>query len=622
MARCFQRALTGKCKDWTESCPVACGVCEVCATHPQHEEYLMMRQLASASAATIETAAMVQGDTSPPKETIMPSSSSSLCHGECCSRALHRNRTCAYFNLLFRDRGFYYLSDEVGNASQTLTDSYSVFINLHFRNGHVGPARHFNRAVGHRSLFAPPVLPPSAAHGAVKVIKTPIYVGSDLHHNPAHNMFDYVFPAFLSLLRLRDLREKQAMHNGGDASANALSSSDDFIYLVYEQTDRVGTLHRLTTGEVATVGIEGTRLPQMALEFARTVCGRVMWLPELVSMCGVGGCLVRTAFAGAGHIGLTMVDERNLVGGSQFDRALWRYRQRIMQRFKILSTPHVRAGGAGNVPSAPPYVILIETKRAFNLLEVREAVLRQAPTPQGLYAAPIVEVIRWHEHSLTAQLQLLQRVAVYASSVGTGMMNSFFLPAGAVCIHLGWRFEPSWGSVKSVLMVHYMDSSIPASQDYVRVLYYPSYEPSELRNHTCVTLRPEKASRPGCFTHSHQTAKARVHYIYADPCAPSVQASKLIHEALALHARGFSIPVAIDENLNDYDRAYFALVQATGGKAHMARTDDGPPSSNLWQCAGHVRHRDQLAGTHKKLFCVDFQLKPIPVCAMRRQPTS
>lgn len=52
--------------------------------------------------------------------------------------------------------------------------------------------------------------------------------------------------------------------------------------------------------------------------------------------------------------------------------------------------------------------------------------------------------------------------------------------------------------------------------------------------------------------------------------------SQIVHEALALHARGFPIPVAPEDNANDYDSAYAELSSLTGGWSHMARTGDRP----------------------------------------------
>ena len=127
--------------------------------------------------------------------------------------------------------------------------------------------------------------------------------------------------------------------------------SGDFAYLVYEQTMRALTFG---TRQAAMAN----RSAQRALEFASTVAGRVVFLDELAALCPPpDGCIVRSAFAGIGHTGLSMVDENNLMSGSQQFRSLWRFRARVLSRFKVAPLAHrwaaVSSGASRRAARAP-----------------------------------------------------------------------------------------------------------------------------------------------------------------------------------------------------------------------------------------------------------------------------
>lgn len=145
---------------------------------------------------------------------------------------------------------------------------------------------------------------------------------------------------------------------------------------------------------------------------------------------------------------------------------------------------------------------------------------------------------KWEGMSFADQLRLLRNTAVLGTGVGTGMMNAFMLPPGAVAFCLGWR-DPH-GRAK----ITYFDSHLLNSLDHVRVLYYPSYEPSELGG-SSVTLRVPKAT-------------------------------KILQQALEIHAGGFPIPVPSGANANVRDRAYQRLAEKTRGMSHQLRTGDEP----------------------------------------------
>ena len=459
--------------------------------------------------------------------------SASLCDGDCCA-PLHRNRTCAYTNLWFvppfpRSATSHKVSTQAsitamstrapptaGHGTSTVSpffnylastedsvDSSALTVGLSFR---FHPGRYQER-----SLFTPRMQLPSAAAGVRRVIHTPIFIGADLHRNPGHNHFDYMYPAVLSLLRLRHVaetlsrdrqsRDRQSRRAGGGerlhthegkrsakrtsaAAASLLSAlprvdgvgggaagggdgapaggGDDFIYLVYESSERAQSIARRVASPRG-ARLLGGGAPLLAdvdaVRFVEKVGGRVMFLSELELLCPrPHGCLVRTAFGGVGHTGLSMVDDTNVVGGARVHRSLWRFRSRVLARHRVLVWPTALpgaepgahavgasgggfGGGGGAINARSPLVLLVVNKRRFNLHEIRSAVWNATPTSPGLYPTPTVSVVRWEDVSFVAQLQMLQKASVHVSSVGTGSMNALYLPAGAVCVCLGWRLD-------------------------------------------------------------------------------------------------------------------------------------------------------------------------------------
>ena len=131
----------------------------------------------------------VTANVTPPLRT--PPKSWSLCDGECCDVPLHRNRTCAFGNLLFRAGKFHYLREEeaTSESDAPLSHSFSVFLHSRFQSDasytraqHMPGIQQTLSSYTHEpaSRFAPSVLPPSAAAGISRVIETPIYIGSDV----------------------------------------------------------------------------------------------------------------------------------------------------------------------------------------------------------------------------------------------------------------------------------------------------------------------------------------------------------------------------------------------------------------------------------------------------------
>ena len=119
--------------------------------------------------------------------------SSRWCVGPCCDTPLHRNRTCAFRDLLYvAGKGFLYLSDEPGLAPS----SHATFLHNRFADGDT-------TGKNQRSYFAPQIAPTALAKGVTRVVESPLYIGADVHSNIAHLMLDSVFPSTISLLRLQ-----------------------------------------------------------------------------------------------------------------------------------------------------------------------------------------------------------------------------------------------------------------------------------------------------------------------------------------------------------------------------------------------------------------------------------
>ena len=140
-----------------------------------------------------------------------------LCDGDCCDEPLHRNRTCAFGNLLFRqatavvaaggkgkyiDRPtssghFFYLlrnadadasitndstsAPAVTNTDHPLRNAYRVHLNHRFKGDYQHTKVSAKAGVRHEpcSRFAPALERTSAAAKVARVIETPIFIGSE-----------------------------------------------------------------------------------------------------------------------------------------------------------------------------------------------------------------------------------------------------------------------------------------------------------------------------------------------------------------------------------------------------------------------------------------------------------
>ena len=135
-----------------------------------------------------------------------------------------------------------------------------------------------------------------------RVVTSPVYIGADTHSNVAHLMLDSVFPSIISLLRLAHAATAEPSAAG---AADGLSLPDAvtgaFTFLLYD-SPRYTNWHRHKNERKWTEQLAGSG---------------VVDLDELAAACPPPGCIVRTSWVGAGHVGLCAVDERNVMGGAR-----------------------------------------------------------------------------------------------------------------------------------------------------------------------------------------------------------------------------------------------------------------------------------------------------------------
>ena len=419
------------------------------------------------------------------------------CVGPCCSTPLQRNRTCTFSNILFRPpHNFYFVTDEPYEPSV-----HATYLHNRFAPGSVLP-----RSL--RSRFELGAVPRAAAANVTRLIAAPLYIQADLHSNVGHNMLDSIFPAVANLLRLEASRREG---DGGRGHGGWLPRAVTGNYTLL-LVDTGGSWHRGAKERA----------------FADAVSGNgVVDLEQLAGVCP-DGCLIRSSWVGAGHIGLCAVDAHNVIGGAREHRALFRFRQRIYHSYRVPLLPPPE----GERSAAPPLVLVVQSKRMVTNLAQLVAGVNALGTARA-------ELTRWESMSLAAQLAKLRTVAVLVSGVGTAMQNTFLLPAGAVAICLGWRQEESRHGIQ------YFDSHIMRSLDHVRALYYPSYDSTELGHGgaNAVTLKIPKALA-------------------------------LVQQALTLYRAGFAIPLALDANANRFDRAFAQLNREMSNLPLMLRTND------------------------------------------------
>lgn len=128
------------------------------------------------------------------------------CVDQCCSQPLHRNRTCAFGNLLFRPpHHLFVVTDEPYDPSQ-----HATYLHNRYAPGGTIPP-HLHSLLQMRSASR------ASAANVTKVIKSPLYIGADLHGNVGHLMLDSVFPLLPNLLRLR-----ASLQAAGSAEAHEL----------------------------------------------------------------------------------------------------------------------------------------------------------------------------------------------------------------------------------------------------------------------------------------------------------------------------------------------------------------------------------------------------------------
>jgi hypothetical protein len=472
------------------------------------------------------------------------------CVGPCCSQPLHRNRTCAFRDLLFRPpSSFFFLStDDAGTE-----DQHATFLHNRFADGST-------TGTGARSKFTPRRLDPSEADSVTRVVEAPLYIGADIHSNIGHLMLDSVFPSVISMLRLR---ASHGVNHSVRSQQKWLPDpvTGNFTFLLYDSPSYVnwhrGKKERAWTSTLSGKGV--VDLAQLASACAggcivraqQARCGAhahtgithgsSLRLEPLLaplnstpshntivrSIRSLLPCAqIRTSWSGAGHVGLCSVDGSNFLGGSHEHRALYRYRNRIYHMFGVPHTPPLAAEQHG-----PPTVLVVQSKRVVTNMQAFVDAIRRIG---GVNA----RLIKWEDLSFVEQLRTIRGAAVQISGVGSAQMNQFLLPRGSVAISLGWRNERSRNGI------YYFDSHILRSLDHARALYYPSYDRNELAaGQRSVRLDLKKAVA-------------------------------LVKEALAIHHAGFATPLPEGANANRFDRAFSKLVKLTNGSALMARTDD------------------------------------------------
>lgn len=426
--------------------------------------------------------------------------SRSYCQGQCCDTPLARNRTCAFRDLLFTPPArFSYLSDDGIDRS----DVHATFLHNRFQGSDTTGKNSHSRL----NVVSAPL---TAALGVTRVIDAPLYIGADVHSNIAHRMLDSVFPLMAALLTLKAGIARSPAAVASDFGTLPDAVRGNFTFLLYD-APKYTAFHRHTKERTWTAQLAGRG---------------VVDVEELARACP-SGCIVRTAWVGAGHMGLCAVDAHNAMGGALAHRALFRFRQRIYHSFRVL--PGGASAGGADGPGLPQALVVRTKRRVRNLEALVEGINRA-----GFARA---RLIRWEDMSFVQQLKVMRSAAVQVSGVGSAQINQFLMPPGSVAIALGWREDSSRHGI------HYFDSHILRSMDHVRTLYYPSYSAHERRFRDEVELDLAKAVG-------------------------------LVREAVALYRAGFAVPVPLSDNANKFDRAFTRLVELTDGKALQQRTDD------------------------------------------------
>lgn len=385
------------------------------------------------------------------------SASNHVCDGPCCE-PLARNRSCHFRSLHFRrkpDRAGNYLrylihKDEgapVVDAASFRTVKRSFYFSVDYRraSGPIGAPYGHDAPPFKGLFFEPSVAPVSSARNVTRCLRLPVYIGSMLHWNFGHALFDLIFPAFVALARLRasSASSKQSLPDPAGGAPFVFLESEPSLSAFGARRD--GGYGRYERSRV----------------LAESLSGVLIGVGDLVAACP-RGCMLDHVVVGAGHVGLMTPDENNQMGGARVARALFALRSRFYKRFHV-------APALPSTPPARPLVAFVRSKRNVSNLA---AVIDAVSMAMGGRAA--VDGIAWEGMSLVEQIRYVSKVAVYACGVGTAMFNSFLLPAGAVVMALGWRMQTARKRIA------FYDQYFINALDHVRVLYYPSYDEWEL----------------------------------------------------------------------------------------------------------------------------------------------
>ena len=536
-----------------------CAVCNLCdANHTSsgnENDSIRMRRLEASEAASLR--------------------SWSFCTGPCCGPN-QRNRSCVWGNLLFKppDR-FFYVTDDGARAEANVSRDAGVYLHNRFADAGKVWGRSY-------SFFTPTAAGPEVAAGVDSVLEDPLFITSDLHGNIGHNMLDAVFPIFAAGVRLRasarallsEDREVRAAAKQGMALVQRGARGGQPLSLKFAARLALQSVPQMEDGSAGSLArlliVDQPRYvtekawqkqymewwkPMAERSFAHwhrgreerawtgRIFGRMSDLAQLVEACP-RGCFIRSAIGGVGHTGLCVVDEENRMAGARAHRSLWHFRQRVFVMHAVMSPP---------AADARKHVVFVNSRRQSvktvgRLAEVMEAVKQLLPW------TPSVELVSWEKLSFLQRLRTFEKLHVLVSGVGTAQMSAYLVPAGAVILCMGWRFDEARSRI------YYFDSHILHGIDHARVLYYPNYGPEEIGVSDATKGFPIVLN----------VSKASAH----------------VASALRLHSSGFPVPVAEDENGNFYDRAYAELGRRTGGVSHRVRTgDDRLPPQHKASCA-------------------------------------
>mmetsp|Transcript_8674 Transcript_8674/g.27312 ORF Transcript_8674/g.27312 Transcript_8674/m.27312 type:complete len:549 (-) Transcript_8674:37-1683(-) len=292
-----------------------------------------------------------------------PTLTSWTCIDDCCKVPLHRNRSCAIHNAcVVNHRLVAYVSD----SSEPLPEWFGCD-----RNTQPGahPALSLDRCIVGTSCEAQ--RPTTTLPGVTLSVE-------GTHFNIAHTMFDFIYPVFLSLLKLG-----------------------------YSPSDVRRALSRKKPAD-------------NTVHFLAAIAHEVMELQTVENVC------FETLVAGGGDQGLRGWNEEYAFRGRPFDGAR-QYREAVYKGYGV-ELPEPRKGRQDH-----PHVLILE--QAKRHLQDTAGV---AASIQKLWPGATVTTTRWEKvGAMAAQLQLLRTVDIHISGSGTTHLNQFLLGDGAVVINYG-----------------------------------------------------------------------------------------------------------------------------------------------------------------------------------------